>query len=332
MKLILKYKDKIVSFGLLPTIITLVGLHFFPATAVLGVGLIISLTALFYNIFRLKELNFFLLQGTISIGICYYLRLFTGYEYIPKMGITPTLEFMLLIFAFIHVTAPEIYQSFLRRLRLNPCFSYMLEAKIIVVLSALHLFIIGIMKHGQYQLSPEKEFVLINVVPSGIYIFCLIINIIGIHIAVKNDPFRYKVLRIAPVFQEKVYLIPKPTQTPDKMIWDLPVESLFDGSVRKAEAKAYRLAHNYLNTRKRLHIHPRFLSQYRTGSPGCHCSQNIRLYILPLTQEYAASCHEGRFVSFEEISAHPEQFSKNLQKELDTLQMAAEIWNKYELN
>lgn len=111
MEFLLKHKDKIVSFGLLPTIITLIGLHFFPTTEMLGVGLVISITALLYDIFHLKGLNFFLLQGTIGISLCFFLRVFYGYQYVPLNGITPALEFMLLIFAFIHVIAPDIYFS-----------------------------------------------------------------------------------------------------------------------------------------------------------------------------------------------------------------------------
>lgn len=112
MNLLLKYKDKIVSFGLLPIIITLIGIHLFPTTAMLGTGLAISIAGLLYDVLRLKGLNFFLLQGTIGIGVCFLLRLFTGYDYIPKNSLTPSLEFMLLVCAFIHVTAPEIYRNF----------------------------------------------------------------------------------------------------------------------------------------------------------------------------------------------------------------------------
>jgi hypothetical protein len=80
MNLLLKYKDKIVSFGLLPIIITLIGIHLFPTTAMLGTGLAISIAGLLYDVLRLKGLNFFLLQGTIGIGVCFLLRLFKFYK------------------------------------------------------------------------------------------------------------------------------------------------------------------------------------------------------------------------------------------------------------
>jgi hypothetical protein len=50
MNLLLKYKDKIVSFGLLPIIITLIGIHLFPTTAMLGTGLAISIAGLLYDV------------------------------------------------------------------------------------------------------------------------------------------------------------------------------------------------------------------------------------------------------------------------------------------
>ena len=83
MKLILKYRNKIVSLGLLPIIATLICLHFFQNTIVLGTGFIVCLGLLLYGIVRLKDLNFFLLLGSIGIGSCFVLRLFTGYKFIP---------------------------------------------------------------------------------------------------------------------------------------------------------------------------------------------------------------------------------------------------------
>ena len=97
MKLILKYRNKIVSLGLLPIIATLICLHFFQNTIVLGIGFIVCLGLLLYGIVRLKDLNFFLLLSSIGIGSCFVLRLFTGYKFIPYGSITPILELLLLI-------------------------------------------------------------------------------------------------------------------------------------------------------------------------------------------------------------------------------------------
>ena len=78
MKLIFKYRNKIVSLGLLPIIATLICLHFFQNTIVLGISFVVCLSLLLYGIIRLKNLNFFLLLGSVGIGACFVLRLFTG--------------------------------------------------------------------------------------------------------------------------------------------------------------------------------------------------------------------------------------------------------------
>lgn len=115
---------------------------FFQNTIVLGIGFIVCLGLLLYGIVRLKDLNFFLLLGSVGIGACFALRLFTGYKFIPYGSITPILELLLLIVAFIHITAPEVYKELQERLHLRNCFSFVLEAKTIVILSSLHLTIL----------------------------------------------------------------------------------------------------------------------------------------------------------------------------------------------
>lgn len=327
MKAILRYKDKVASLGLLPTIITLCGLYFFPTTLMLGFGLAISIVALWYNIVKLKTLNFFLLQGIIGIGLCYILRLLTGYDYLPPKSITPTLDFMLLIGAFIHITAPEIYQSILKKLHLNACVTFTLEAKIIVVLSTLHLLCLIILNYWSPSLSPRSYFLIAYLPPPFIYLVCLIVNSIGIHFAAKENAFRQNLLRIAPICNKKIYLIQDKTS-----VWDLPIEMLFDGSLRKAEKYATRLAYkHFAPAQPEKPIFPRLILKYQTIL-RCSYVKNIQLYIFPLRQEKEISLPNGRFFSFEDIFNTPEAFSQRLRKEAEALQMAAEVWKEFESN
>lgn len=199
-------RNKIVSIGLLPIIITLIGLHFFPNTEMLGVGLLLSLIMLTYNIIRMKDLNFFLLLGTLGIGTCFVLRLFWGYKYVPLNTITPTVEFSLMAFAFIYHTAPELYKDIVSKLGIRICFSYKFETKIIIVLSSVHLIILYIIKTLNHDWSPEGRFFMINVIPVSIYIICLIINTLGIHFVAKIDLSKQNIIRIAPVCNGKLLL------------------------------------------------------------------------------------------------------------------------------
>lgn len=328
MNLLLKYKDKIVSFGLLPIIITLIGIHFFPTTAMLGTRLAISIAGLLYDVLRLKGLNFFLLQGTIGIGICFLLRLFTGYDYIPKNSLTPSLEFMLLICAFIHVTAPEIYRNFLRKFHLNFTSSYLLEAKIIVIFSSVHLIVLFFLYNKLIPFSPENNFGIIYLIPTLIYVICLVVNIIGIQVAAANSPQEQHVIRIIPICNGKIYLAP---HSKNKSIWDAPIASLFEGPLRKSQRYAKHLVKKHqqnllrsLYTKKK--SLPRLILSYRAQGIAPAFTQ---LYILPVSHEDEFKLTEGCFFTCEEIKQNPEKFSNELRIECERLQMVAQVWKEF---
>ena len=211
----------------------------------LGIGFIVCLGLLLYGIVRLKDLNFFLLLGSIGIGSCFVLRLFTGYKFIPYGSITPILELLLLIVAFIHITAPEIYKELQERLHLRNCFSFVLEAKTIVILSSLHLTILLFVDHIEHLFSEDGSFFLMYGIPVIIYVLCLVINVVGIHLAFQEN-FRYSLVRIAVVHDGKIYLKQR-TGCPDEKyenapMWDIAVESPFEGPIEKSSEYAARIA------------------------------------------------------------------------------------------
>lgn len=327
MQLLLKYKDKIVSFGLLPIIITLIGIHFFPTTAMLGTGLAISVAGLLYDVLCLKGLNFFLLQGTIGIGICFLLRLFSGYDYIPKNSLTPSLEFMLLVCAFIHVTAPEIYRNFLKRFHLNFTSSYLLEAKLIVIFSSIHLIILFFLYNRLIPFSPENHFGIIYLSPTLIYMTCLVINIVGIRIAAIQSPQEQHIIRIVPICNGKIYLT---LHTENTAIWDAPVIALFNGPLRKSQRHAMRLLKKYQSqishTIHKKKFFPRLILSYRTQG---RMSAFIQLYILPVSHEDEFKFSEGYFFTCDDIKKNPEKFSDELKIEYERLHMVVQIWKKF---
>lgn len=331
MKLILKYRNKIVSLGLLPIIATLICLHFFQNTIVLGIGFIVCLGLLLYGIVRLKDLNFFLLLGSIGIGSCFVLRLFTGYKFIPYGSITPILELLLLIVAFIHITAPEIYKELQERLHLRNCFSFVLEAKTIVILSSLHLTILLFVDHIEHLFSEDGSFFLMYGIPVIIYVLCLVINVVGIHLALQEN-FRYSLVRITVVHDGKIYLKQR-TGCPDEKyenapMWDIAVESPFEGPIEKSSEYAARIAKKICASKNTT---PRLILKYTTTSCDADNQQRVSLYILPLQNETdLQKITGGRFFSFDEISeTAARRYSPSLLSELDTLQMAAEMWKAF---
>ena len=327
MNLLLKYKDKIVSFGLLPIIITLIGIHIFPTTTMLGIGLGISIGGMLYDVLRLKGLNFFLLQGTVGIGICFLLRLFTGYEFIPHNSLTPTLEFMLLVFAFIHITAPELYRNFLKRFHLNFTSSYLLEAKLIVILSSIHLIILFALQHELTPFSPKTNFGIIYLIPTLIYLLCLGINIIGIQIAASQSPKEQHLIRIIPIYNGKVYLTPYPKNA---MTWDAPIKSLFEGPLRKSQQHARQIALQHQPTKKKTPSlkkdYPRLILSYRMPN---FLPTFVQLYILPINHENELALPGGQFFACEDIKRNPEKFSHELLIECERLQLVAQVWKEF---
>lgn len=315
-------RNKIVSIGLLPIIITLIGLHFFPNTEMLGMGLLLSMIMLTYNIIKMKDLNFFLLLGTLGIGTCFFLRLFWGYKYVPLNTITPTVEFSLMAFAFIYYSAPELYKDIISKLGIRICFSYKFETKIIIILSSIHLLLLYIIKTLNHVWSPEGRFFMINIVPVSIYIICLIVNTLGIHFVAKIEKSRHNIIRIAPVCNGKLLLSQKNTTS---HIWDIPIERNLEGTLDDSKKYAMKTTKRILGT----NVQPRFILQY-TEECSCGICNNVLLFILPLKTESDIKL-DGKFFNFEDIENNILQINPCIKKELEHLRDAASLWKEFYL-
>ena len=323
MRLILKNKNKIVSMGLIPIIITLIGLHFFPNTEMLGTGFVLSIIMLIYNIVRMKDLNFFLLLGTLGIGLCFFLRLIWGYKYVPLYTITPTVEFSLLSFTFIHFTAPEIYNELVKRLGVKRCFSYRLETKVIILLSSIHLISAYIIKYFFFEWGVEHRFFILNVIPVSIYIICFIINVTGIRVAALADSQNNIniVIRIALLCNGKVLMEQK-----NNSYWDLPHEILVDAyeNIDRYEKHVIKAVKNIVTPTEK----PRLIMKYLNDCE-CGCKMITNLFILPIKDESEINNNSGHFISIEEVEKHPELYSKNIIREYVSLKNAAEMWKEF---
>lgn len=327
MKFLFKYKDKIVSMGLLPIIGTLIGLHFLPDSQMLGIGALVSLVLLVYGIIRLRQLNFFLLMGTIGIGMCFFVRLASDYLLIPYGSITPILELMLFVCAFIHITVPEVYLSLHRKLKLNECHSFTLEAKIIVVLSGIHLIIWAVSYPHFQDLSSTGTFIMMYGIPISIYIICLLINIVGIRLALQESIGNH-LIRIALISDGKIYLTPREKKgRSDETLWDLSIENVYKGPAELIGQYMQKL------TRRQSVIHathevPRLILKH-TFHLECGCIEDVFLYILPITAQMAEEFSEGQWFGFEEFNTPSRKFSPMLLSEIKHLEIVEEMWKKF---
>lgn len=235
---------------------------------------------------------------------------------------------MLLVCAFVHITAPELYRNFLRKFHLNFTSSYLLEAKLIVILSSIHLIILFVLHNKLTPFSPENNFGAIYLIPTLIYLLCLIINIVGIQIAAKQSPQEQHIIRIIPICNGKIYLTP---HAKDTATWDAPIKSLFEGPLRKSQqhAKYIVLKHQSSVCKPAVplkRIHPRLILSYRLQGllPAF-----VQLYILPVGQENELSLSGGQFFACEDIKKNPEKFSHELMIECERLQLVTQVWKEF---
>ncbi len=320
MRLILKYKNQIVSIGLIPIIITLIGLHFFPNTQMLGIGFTLSVVMMIYNIWKMKDLNFFLLLGTLGIGLCFFLRLFWGYKYVPVNTITPTLELSLLVFTFLYNTAPEIYNGIVKRLGFKNCKSYQLETTIILAMSSIHLIVIYFIGYFDSNWIYKNSFIIFNVIPVSIYITCFIINVTGIRIAAKINA-QNSIDRIALVCNGKIFLTKN-----KRSILDLPYQKISQAT-KNVDLDSLSLIGSIkelVKTKEKPRLIMRYSKEY-----GCGCKMDFNLYVLPLKNESDVKNNSGSFCPIEEIEKHPELYSNNLVKEYISLKNAADRWKDF---
>lgn len=323
MKLLLKYKEAIVSLGLLPTLFTLVGLLWLPAQPVLFIGAAGSIGGLVYAIVWRRSLNFFLLQGTVSLTACSFIHFSKGGALLPDEGITFTLEFLLLTSAFLYLTLPDSYQHWQQKLHLKCHITYRLEATLIVILSTAHLVSMLIVYSSGMSPDSRTEYVFQRLIPIFIYLLCMAINIIGIRLALREEGIPSSVIRIAPLCKGRIYLTGRHRPT----VWDLPIESHFYGPSTAADRKARKLVRRGLLPSP---VAPRLLLRHWTTDPASPQRKPVSVYIYPIRQEKDFSATNGRYFTFEEIRQQPAAFSPVLLKELEHLELAAEVWNQYD--
>ena len=136
---------------------------------------------------------------------------------------------------------------------------------------------------------------------------------------------KMSVIRIAPVCGGKIYVTKHPLAGGESPHMDLPiVESVTHVSVKsdRTACKVKEKFHQHLH----MDAAPRLCVKHRSGM---NKEETIFLYVLPLKSEDEIHFHEGKFVTSEDISNHPEAYAPDLQTEYELLGMAAELWEDF---
>lgn len=133
------------------------------------------------------------------------------------------------------------------------------------------------------------------------------------------------IIRIAPVCNGKIYVVPRHSSENKDIHWDLPIEESVEHISSNPEKIASKVKGKY-----HLHIHsdvsPRFCVQHKLGTTN---NTIVFLYVLPIKKEDEIDFHNGHFVDANHIQTHQEQYSHTFLKESELLVMAAELWDSY---
>lgn len=327
----IRQRNRFISFGLLPIIGTMIGIRFFPSTIVLGAGTLVSICTLVFNILKFRDLNYFLLLSSVSIGLCYAARVTAGYMLIPQGTTIPILELILFVFTSIYLLLPDINGNILRIFRLKSNFSYIIETRIIVILTFMHLIILivtGYIFRHPWEMDAWGQFMYYDV-PVLIYLTCFLINAIGIRI-VFNNCFKCTLIRIAPIYNKQIYLIRRKINDcynyrDSISLWDLPIEEEFKGLPENSEKYARKIAGKDIYPNE---IGPRQILKYQSGIQY-EGQQPVALYVYPLDDVQEIKSRQGRFFTFEELNEMANEISPSLQLELQYLKMTAEVWGHF---
>ena len=133
------------------------------------------------------------------------------------------------------------------------------------------------------------------------------------------------IIRIAPVCNGKIYVNPRSDTDANKSRMDLPMEECVRHVSSNSDKEARKVKEKY-HQHLRTDASPRFCVKHQSSTEK---GETIYLYVLPLKSEDEILFREGEFVNSEDINAHPEAYSPDLQTESDLLGMAAELWEEY---
>ena len=328
MKLFLKYKDVIMSTGLIPTIVCMIFCIFFQDAVVLYVC---SLASIIYILYRLVkppicQPNLVLLHGTLSLIIASIIKGISGDMLIPDRTVPIILEILILSLSLLYLITPSFYA------RPFSFFHYQMPilnrwaTQIIAILSSTHLFVSCMVYLFFNPLSYNTLYIMTHIIPPLIYVFCIILNYALMKIissTYKKMPF----LRIAPICNGKIYVAPRSYQSEEPGKLDIPMEDYIYAYKTDTDKYAKEIEDKYSN-----HItgqpEPRFSLKHLVEETN-GVKKTIMLYVLPLNNEEQIHFAGGKFVTPEEIETNSAQYSSFLKEEVNHLNIVTQIWKEF---
>lgn len=316
------------STGLIPTIVTMILCIYLPDTYVLYACSVGSILYILYRLVKrpVYQPNITLVHGTLALILCSIMKGVGGDVLIPDRTVPLTLEILILSFSLLYLTIPGIYNKvfsyFHYKISILNCWA----TQVIAVLSGVHLFISCAIYLFFSPLSYSTLYVMTHILPPLVYVLCIIVNFAFVKTVTqtyKKMPF----LRIAPICNGKIYVLPRGIHGEEPGKLDIPMEDYIYANKTNLDLYAKEVEDKYKNNLEGS-IEPRFSLKHMIKSKGQN--KTILLYILPLEEENQIHFKGGMFVSPEEIALEESKYSTFLLSELDHLGVAAQIWQEFQ--
>lgn len=329
MKSLLEYKNLIMSTGLIPTIVCMILCIFFSDAYVLYAC---SLAGLLYVLYRLAKPpiyrpNLVLLHATLALVVCSVIKLISGDSLIPDRTVPIILEIIILSFSLFYLIEPIVYNKifsfFNYKISILNCWS----TRIIAIFSGIHLFILCIIYLLFNPLSYPVLYILTHILPPLIYIISIAVNYILIK-SIGTSYQRMPFLRIAPICNGKIYVLPRNTHSEEPGKLDIPMEDYIYACKTDTDKYAKEIEKKYGRYIDGNPL-PRFSLKHIISSSKGASSKTVLLYILPLDNENQIHFEGGKFVSPEEIEADEHNYSSFLKEEIEHLDVVAQMWKEF---
>lgn len=328
MRSLLEYKNLIMSNGLIPTILCMILCIFLPDAEVLYACTLASIVYILYRLFNppLHQPNLVLFHGTLALLIASIIKAISGDTLIPDRTVPITLEILIFSFSLLYLIIPSLYNRafayFHYKISILNCWA----TQVIVSLTGFHLLLLCIIYLFFNPLSYSTLYFLAHIVPPLVYVFCIIVNYAFVKTISQNYQ-KMPFLRIAPICNGKIYVLPRDIHAEEPGKLDIPMEDYIHACKTNADSYAKEVEKKYSQYIDG-NAEPRFSLKHIVKAASGY-SKTILLYILPLDNEDQIHFTGGKFVTPEEIEKDESKYSSFLKEEIDHLNVVAQMWQEF---
>ncbi|MGL4852828.1 MAG: hypothetical protein ACRC3Z_09345 [Phocaeicola sp.] len=315
------------TLGLLPILVCTIGCTWLTDSYVLYICSLLTFVYFMYEYYRREEIysRLILFNSTVVLLICSLIKLTQADWLLPEKSTPITIEVLLFCFSVLFLVAPRIYKHISKTLYPKNSVLNRWGCQSIVIACLLHLLtslVIGVF--GDIN-SEKMVYTLTTLAPTFVIIASIIFNYFTVIVLGENVK-KQVLLRIAPIYNGKIYLTPIHIPLLEESFLDLPISETLSVRMKEINQCAENVCLKYQEAFSTKNS-PRFSLKYISKNDGKEST--VLLYIIPLKSETEICFEEGVFVDPKEILEDTKKFSPALVEEAEHLQTTTEMWKLF---